>query len=245
MKKLLSLAALMVVPALAMVFATPAFADSPGQLSNGEDNYKVRNVTKNGAYGKSTSATCNETVKYSITLANSDYGLLTDLVVKANLASGAISASAKNAENNTTSVSGNVTVSVAKGTLKYVSGSTVRVSKDKQYTKLADGITTGGVNAGELNGSTYTFVQFEAKVKCDETPKEIEVCDLSTKKIVTIKESDYDSSKYTKDLSKCEDTPVTVTELPQTGSEGVVAIVAALLTAAVAYAVTARRNLLG
>ena len=37
----------------------PALADSPGQLSNGPDNYKVRNVTQNGAYGRSTSAACN------------------------------------------------------------------------------------------------------------------------------------------------------------------------------------------
>lgn len=74
---------------------------------------------------------------------------------------------------------------------------------------------------------------------------EIVVCDYTTKTVVVIKESEFDSSKHTEDLSKCEETPVTVTELPRTGSEGVVAIVAALLTAGVAYLVTARRNVLG
>lgn len=74
---------------------------------------------------------------------------------------------------------------------------------------------------------------------------EIVVCDYTTKTVVTIKESEFDDSKHTKDLSKCEETPVTPPELPRTGSEGLVAVVAALLTAGVAYAVTARRNVLG
>lgn len=210
MKKLaLFVAALAVVPAM---FAASAFADSPGQLSNGPDNYKVRNVTKNGAYGRSTSVTCDETVKYSITLANSDFGLLKDLRVKANLASGAISASATNAADKTTSVSGSVNVSVAKGTLKYVPGSTVRVASDNSSrTSVADGITAGGVNVGELKGSTQTFVQFEAKVDCPTTPedKDMTVCRLEDKKVVTIKESEYQAnpSKYSKNLADCAETP--------------------------------------
>lgn len=150
----------------------PALADSPGQLSNSPDNYKVRNVTQNGAYGRSTSATCDETVKYSIILANSDFGLLRELTVKANLVSGAINASAKNADNETTAVAGNVTVNLNKGSLVYIPGTTVRITSDGQTrTPLADGITAGGVNAGQLNGSTQIFVQFEAKVDCPEPPK--------------------------------------------------------------------------
>ncbi len=212
----------------------PALADSPGQLSNGPDNYKVRNVTQNGAYGRSTSAACNETVKYSIILANSDFGLLKDLTVKANLASGAINASAKNADNETTAVAGSVTVNLSKGSLVYIPGTTVRITSDGQTrTPLSDGVTAGGVNVGELNGSTQIFVQFEAKVDCPETPVTINVCELATKKIVTIKESDYDSKKYTKDLALCSETPtppttppVIGTSIPNTGAEGLAALTA-------------------
>ncbi len=152
-------------------FAGPAFADSPGQLSNSPQNYKVRNVTQNGAYGQSTTATCDETVKYSVTLSNSDFGLLSNLTVKAVLANGAISASATNVNNQTTSASGNVAVSLTKGALVYVPGTTVRVSSDGQTrTQLADGVTASGVNAGNLNGSTAIFVQFDAKVSCNTPP---------------------------------------------------------------------------
>ena len=38
-------------------------------------------------------------------------------------------------------------------------------------------------------------------------PVEIEVCDLETKKIITIKESDFDSSKHSKNLNDCKETP--------------------------------------
>lgn len=38
-------------------------------------------------------------------------------------------------------------------------------------------------------------------------PKEITVCELATKKIVTIKESEFNSSKYSKNLDDCKDKP--------------------------------------
>ncbi|HEY0965314.1 MAG TPA: hypothetical protein VGE13_02435 [Candidatus Saccharimonadales bacterium] len=207
MKKLAMLvAALAALPAL---FAAPVFADSPGQLSNGDNNYKVRNVTANGAYGKSVALKCNEVVKYSITLSNTDFGLLRNLTVKANLPNN-ISASATNADDQTTSVSGSVNVTVPAGAnLKYVSGSTqLFTSAGSLVRGLADGITTGGVNAGNLNGSTAVFVQFQAKADCP-TPevKKITVCELATKKIVTIDEKDFDSSKHSKNLADCAETP--------------------------------------
>lgn len=50
----------------------------------------------------------------------------------------------------------------------------------------------------------------EACAKTFEVPtpevKQIEVCDLETKKIITIKESDFDSSKHSKDLNDCKET---------------------------------------
>ena len=240
MKKLTSVAAaLAVLPVLA--FAAPVFADSPGQLSNGPTNYNVRNVTTNGDYAQSISASCNDTVKYSITLANSDFGMLSDLTLKANLASGAISASAKNVNGDTTSVSGSAKVAVpTNASLGYVAGSTVRISSDNSTTTaLADGVATAnGVNVGTLNGSTYVRVQFQAKVSCPTQPKEIQVCNLTTKKVETIKEDQYDSIKYSKDLTKCQTTtpPTTTppTELANTGPGQIAGIVAATVVAAAA-----------
>ena len=242
MKKLTSLvAALVMVPVL---FASaPVYADSPGQLSNGATNYKVRNVTTNGAYGQTITAACNDTVKYSVTVSNSDFGKLTNVTVKANLASGAINASATTATSTTTSVSGTATVSTT-GTLEYVTGSTVRYEEDATtMTAKADGVTGAGVNVGDLNGSTAIFVQWQAKVKCDTTtPVTIQVCDLTTKKVITIKETDFNSAKHSKDLTKCN-AATTTTTLVKTGPADTAAIVAGVVAlATVAYAWVLRRQ---
>jgi uncharacterized repeat protein (TIGR01451 family)/LPXTG-motif cell wall-anchored protein len=73
-------------------------------------------------------------------------------------------------------------------------------------------------------------------------PGKISVCELSTKKIITINENKFDSSKHTKDLTKCQETPP---ELPQTGAtENIVAIVGlGSIIAAIAYYVASRRAL--
>ena len=306
MKKLYALAAALVaVPMFA--FAVPAFAtQSPGQLSNGPTNYKVRNVTTNGSYGQTATANCNETVKYSVILSNSDFGKLTNLNLRANMTSGAINASATNVLNATTSVSGNAKVTTT-GTLEYIAGSTVRVAEDAvTTTAVADGVTGNGVNLGELGGSTAIYVQWQAKVKCEnpQTPtysctaltitkgsnrtvtisgfqtsaangatfkhavinwgdntaatttanpvnvthqyatdgnyniqatavftvngqevtatsancvksvsfttevKDIKVCELATKKVITIKENQFDASKHSKNLNDCKTTEV-------------------------------------
>ena len=44
---------------------------------------------------------------------------------------------------------------------------------------------------------------------CEE-PKKIEVCDLTTKKIITIDEKDFDSAKHSKNLNDCKEAPVTI-----------------------------------
>jgi hypothetical protein len=240
MKKLASVAAgLAVIPVLG--FAAPVLADSPGQLSNGPTNYKVRNVTTNGAYAQSISAVCNDTVKYSVTVANSDYGMLNNVTVKADMASGNINVSAKNAAGDTTSVSGNAKVTAPSGaSLSYVNGSTVRISSDSSSTtQLADGVTGNGVNAGNLNGSTYVFVQFQAKVNC-ESPKKIQVCDLTTNKVVTINENEFNSAKHSKDLTKCQTPP---SELPHTGAGQTIAMFGvATVVAAAAHRLFSRRQ---
>lgn len=207
MKKFaLMAAALVAIPSL--FFSSTAFANSPGQLQNSDNFYKVKNVTKGGDYAKSVSATCDETVKFSVMVANGEYGALSGVTVKTTLA-GATSVSATNTANQTTSTSGSVSVNVTKGSLVYVAGSTVRINEDNSTVNLADGITNGGVNAGNLAGSTAMHVQFQAKVKCDTppAPKNITVCELATKKVITIREDEFDAKKHSKDLNKCAEVP--------------------------------------
>ena len=55
---------------------------------------------------------------------------------------------------------------------------------------------------------TATSEGCEASFEVPKQPKAITVCELDTKKIVTIDESDFDSSKYSKDLNDCKETPV-------------------------------------
>jgi hypothetical protein len=170
MKKLAFLAAGLVLPLFLLV--APVSAESDGQLAGGADIYQVRNVTKNTQYGSTVSATCNETVKYSVKLSNTEFGLLSNVTVRASLADGSMTASATNASNATVSTSGKVTVTLDKGNLEYVAGSTQLFTVDGQLIKgLPDGVTNGGVNAGNLNGSTREFVQFQAKVTCPTTPE--------------------------------------------------------------------------
>lgn len=217
MKKLAMFVA--AIAAAPVLFAASVFADSPGSLATGPDLYQVKNVTKSSSYSSSVTATCDETVKFSLKLANSEYGQLDNVTVKAGL-SGNVSASGTNAADKTVSVSGDVSVNITKGNLVYIPGSTVNLDVNGNVIKsLPDGITTSGVNKGRLKGSTREFVQFQAKVDCPSKPevKKITVCELDTKKIVTINENDFDSKKYSKNLADCAETPapgeITVCEL--------------------------------
>lgn len=283
MKKFALLAALAVTSVLGALSSAPVFADSPGQLGGG-DLYQVRNVTENTGYSNNVSAVCNDTVKFSFKLSNTAFGMIYGVKVSANLQTGSATATGKNSANENLSVSDTANVSLSEGSLSYIAGSTKLYNvKGGLVKNLSDGVTNGGVTTGNLPGSTRQFVQFQAKVECEEQPRLIQVCELATKNIITIdekdydtskhsknfadceeegemtvcrlddkkiviiKEGDFDSSKHTKDLSKCEETPVTPPELPQTGGNtgALVAVVAALLTAGAAYAVAARRNVLG
>jgi uncharacterized repeat protein (TIGR01451 family)/LPXTG-motif cell wall-anchored protein len=105
-----------------------------------------------------------------------------------------------------------------------------------------------------VDGQTKTVTSEGCKgaFEVPKIPGDLNVCEIATKKIVTIKENQYDPAKYTKDLEKCKVTPVTppVTpetppELPQTGAgDGIVAIVGlGALIASAAYYIASRRAL--
>lgn len=261
MKKLLSMAAAAVMVsavALTNVYATYEF----GQLGSG-DIYRVRNLSDNQSdFVVTANADLCETVQFKVRIHNSGPKTLEGVKVKATLTSGVrkdhsstvtISADNNRADAVATGTAG-VNLSKA-GSLNYVSGSTELLDANgNKLSTMGDTILTSGVTVGKVGVSVNNkrFVQFKAKVNCPAPEeKKITVCELDTKKVITIDESDFNAKKHSMDLSDCDETPITPvtpttpTELPQTGSEGVVAIVATLLTAAGAYVATARRNVLG
>ncbi len=95
------------------------------------------------------------------------------------------------------------------------------------------------VNKAEIqtdNGNKSDTATVTVKKECQ--PGKITVCDLSTKKLVSIDEADFDSKKHTKDLSKCQ-------KLPTTGpAENIVAVIGlGAIVAGISYYVASRRAL--
>jgi hypothetical protein len=157
-------AALAVLPIMA--FASPALADSPGQLEGGSDTIVVKNVTQNGAYSTNINTACSDEVQYSIRLHNIAFGGLTNIKVSTNLLSGKMTAvPAEGADWGTT---GSVKVNLpTNGDINFESGTTTLYDHSGNVLRtLPDGITTVGVDIGGLNGSTTEFVNFKAKVNC-------------------------------------------------------------------------------
>jgi uncharacterized repeat protein (TIGR01451 family) len=108
----------------------------------------------------------------------------------------------------------------------------------------ADKLTCGTntlVNTGKATVSGYS-ISDTATVTVNKTcqPGTISVCNLATKQIVTINENDFDSSKYSKDLSKCVELPHTGPATTVLGIVGLGAIVASL-----GYFIASRRALNG
>lgn len=258
MKKLLSMAvAAVMVSAVALtnVYATYEF----GQLGSG-DIYRVRNLSDNQSdFVVTANADLCETVQFKVRIHNAGPKTLEGVKVKATLTNGVrkdhsstvtISADNNRANAVATGTAG-VNLSEA-GSINYVNGSTELLDANgNKLSTMSDTILTSGVTVGKVGVSVNNkrFVQFKAKINCPAPEeKKITVCELDTKKVITIDESDFNAKKHSMDLNDCDVTPVTPTtptELPQTGSEGVIALVAALLTAAGAYVATARRNILG
>jgi len=95
------------------------------------------------------------------------------------------------------------------------------------------------------NGSKEDDANVVVKSDKDCIPGTINVCEIATKQIINIKESDFNSSKHSKNLDDCKEVPTTPPELPQTGmTENIVAIVGlGAMIASIAYYVASRRAL--
>ena len=119
--------------------------------------------------------------------------------------------------------------------------------------KTAGKYTVQATITVSVNGTDKTATSDGCKgvFEVPKNPGEITVCELATKQIVTIKEDQFNPSKYSKNLDDCKETPVTPvtpvtpSELPQTGAgDGIVAIVGlGAMIASVVYYIASRRAL--
>lgn len=233
MNTLLSIAAgavLVSTVALSSVQATTA----TGQIEAG-DIYQAKTINKDVTFVDPTNATCGDVVKLRVVIHNPGPVALENVKVVAKLptATGTTHGStatvtASNA--NPASTSDSVTVKTDKAAkLSYVSGSAEYFNATGGREGSIDDsvVTTGATVPGGVGVSfEHTrYVQFQVKVDCPTTPV----------------------TPTTPETPKVKETPkaTVVTELPRTGSEGVIAVVASLIAAAAGYVVTARKNVLG
>lgn len=173
MFKFLKVAAMLAIVPVLAVISNPAFAASPGQLAGG-DNYVVKNVTQGGAYANSISAACNDEVKYSMQLSNTQFGALDNVTLKVTLpsAGGVSTATATTNLGGQSGTSDTATVNLTSGANQaLVNGTTVLYDGNGNVIKtLGNNVTAGGENIGTIEGSTTKFVNFKAKVNCETPP---------------------------------------------------------------------------
>jgi LPXTG-motif cell wall-anchored protein/uncharacterized repeat protein (TIGR01451 family) len=222
-KALLSVAGIV---SAVVLFASSTFAAAAGQIEGG-DIYRVRNVTTSGEFTDPTSGTCGNTFQFKVRVHNPGPDALTNVNVKATLSgetakshSSQVTITASNANPSTTTDTAGVNLDKA-AKLNYISGSTELLDANgAKLQTLGNTILTSGVNIGTVGVSTQQkrFVQFSVKADCPTTEvKNIKVCELATKTIVTINEKDFDANKHSKNLADCAEEPtpgeITVCEL--------------------------------
>lgn len=178
MKKLLIATLAGIFAASVLVFAAPALADNEGQIEGG-NIYRVKNITKNIDFTDPVTADPCDVVQYKVRIHNPGPGALTSVTVKAALPNvvatshtSTVTVSAINANPQSTSDTAVVNVSKASG-ISYVNGSTQLLDANGNViSTLGDGVTSGGVNIGNVGVSINEkrFVQFKAKLECPKPP---------------------------------------------------------------------------
>jgi uncharacterized repeat protein (TIGR01451 family) len=166
----------------AMIASAPVMAAAAGQIEGG-DIYRVKNVTKGGAFTDPADATCGDTVQFRVRIHNPGPDALNGVTASASLStvegmshSSNMTVSATNANPQSTSDSAAVKTDKA-SKISYVAGSTQLLDANGGVMQnLADGIVGGSVNIpGGVGVSTEQkrFVQFNAKVDCPQTPTDV------------------------------------------------------------------------
>lgn len=159
--------------------ATPAAAAGTGQIEGGPAVYEAKNLTTGSAYGDNTTVAACQELQYSIRLHNSGFVAVNNINVKVTLPSTAgttniSTVTATYTDGLTPSTSDTTTViSATPQTITYEAGTTQLFDGTGTLVgSQADGIVSGGLSLGSLNGSTTEYVNFKAKTNCPtpETP---------------------------------------------------------------------------
>jgi len=226
----------------------PNFELSKQVRLEGTKDWKETVAAKNG-----------QTVEYQVQYKNTGSTKQNDVVLKDSLPKGltynAKSGLIKNASNPTPkALSDNIVTSAGVNIGNYTAGSNafVMYSAKVNVKDLVCGPNTlkNVASIHTNNGSKSDDAKVTVNKECQ--PGDITVCELATKKVITIKENAFDASKHTKDLSKCKETPETPPEtpetppeLPQTGLGSDIVAITGLgaLIASAAYYVASRRAL--
>lgn len=230
----------------------------------GKITKEVQNVTLNSAYADANesssaiSARPGDTLRYRITIVNpaapaeSQYHDLASIKSTDTLPVGVTMASgSKDKDFGSTVVVPQNTQ--GNGTKSVSYDFTVKVNTDVNDGTLI--CNTAAFTGNSITNDAPRFGEDKAcvKVTVPPAPKQIQVCELSTKKIMTINEDQFNASTYSKDLSLCAETPVTpatpvtpvtpttptVTELPSTGPSLLLSAFAIPLLASIAYGTVA------
>jgi uncharacterized repeat protein (TIGR01451 family)/LPXTG-motif cell wall-anchored protein len=120
-----------------------------------------------------------------------------------------------------------------------------------KVTKEVTGVikNTACVDAPAVPGSPDDCDDATVEVPTTPVVPEIKVCDITSKQVITIKESAFDASKHSKNLADCDTkppvTPETPTELPKTGlGDSFIAMIGlGSLVASIGYYIASRRPL--
>ncbi len=212
-----------------------------------------KTVSKHGAnqYTHSYTAQPGETVDYLLEYKNTSANQQNDVTLRDTLPAGEtyVKGSTKvynTAVPNGATVSDNLTTATGVNIGTYAAGANgyaIFSATVPTADKLACGVNTL-VNSANANTGGYSITDTATVTvnKACTPPTTMTVCDLSTKQIITINTSDYDTSKYSTDQSVCTVVPPL---LPHTGPTetflgilGLGAIVASL-----GYFITSRRAL--
>lgn len=192
------------------------------QVQQTADFTLVKDVRKTGttAYGQTASVKAGDTVDYRLSFKNTGEATLNNVMIKDALPTGMtyVSGTAKlqNANHqfpNTLALSsslfaGGVNIGhYTKDANAFVTFQ-AKVNSNSQLPTCGlntlKNVATAETDAGSVSDDAIVTVD----KTCTTPPKEIQVCRLSDKKIVTIKESEFTTSKYSKDFNDCKTTQV-------------------------------------
>lgn len=172
-------------------------------------------------WSKSATVNANSTIQYRIVYTNTGTTKQTNVTVRDTLPTGIsyVAGSTKVVNSATnwqyeSDIDGVTTTGIDIGSYLPSGNAAVKFSaKTPKESELACGINTFK-NVGRVstpNGYKESDATVTINKECE--PGKITVCELSTKKIITIDEDAYNSSKHSKDLSKCAEDKIQVCDL--------------------------------